>query len=210
MCFRNLRSYGVQLLGSATAMTVGALIFHSIHGTMPRCTGFFYSVVRGLMGGWVPVCTRTTQRAKSETISSKTYGEPRRRLASFRVMKKLPPLNERDASRLSKLVAGGHLIPVLNNTKWAELVAEMANAKDMNPQFRTRSVFASPGFVSEWDGEWHYHIHPVAELEWMELRAVSAEWLLATLRRHNIPFSEENGVLRVWGYTRPGAQPCWR
>lgn len=125
-------------------------------------------------------------------------------------MKNLPSLSEHDASRLSKLVAGGKLIPILNNTKWVELIDEMLNAREMEPQFRTRSIFAPPGFVTEWDGEWYYHIHPVAELEWIELRAASPEWLLATLRRHNIPFSEEHGIVRVWGYTRPGMQPCWR
>ena len=125
-------------------------------------------------------------------------------------MKNLPPLSDRDASRLSKLVTGGHFIPIINNTKWAELIEEMLNAKEMKPQFHTRSVFAPPGFVTEWDGEWNCHIHPVAELEWVELRAASPQWLHETLRKRNIPFSEEQGVVRVWGYTQPGAQPCWR
>lgn len=119
----------------------------------------------------------------------------------------LPPLGDSDAHRLSRLISDGHLIPVLNNTKWAELIEEMLDAGAMKPQFRTRSVFAPSGFVTEWDGEWYHHIHPVAELEWVELRAVSSEWLIATLRKHSIPFSEEQGVPRVWGYTRPGPQP---
>lgn len=122
----------------------------------------------------------------------------------------LPPLGDRDAYRLSRLISDGHLIPVLNDTKWAELVEEMLDAGAMKPQFRTRSVFAPPGFVTEWDGEWYHHIHPVADLEWVELRAASAEWLIATLRKHSIPFSEEQGVPRVWGYTRPGPQPFWK
>lgn len=124
--------------------------------------------------------------------------------------KSLPPLGDRDAYRLSKLISDGHIIPILNNTKWAELIDEMLDAGAMKSQFRTRSVFAPPGFVTEWDGEWYHHIHPVAELEWVELRAVSSEWLIAMLRKHNIPFSEEQGVLRVWGYTRPGLQPVWK
>ena len=124
-------------------------------------------------------------------------------------MNTLPPLNEMDSAKLSRLLASGQLFPVLNNTKWTELIEEMLTAKNMSPQFRTRSVFAPPEFVTEWDGEWYYHIHPVAELEWVELRAKSLDWLLGVLKKHSIPYSIEEGILRVWGYTRPGKQPCW-
>jgi len=124
-------------------------------------------------------------------------------------MNKLPFLNAQDALKLRKLIEGGELIPLLNNTKWSELISEMINAPEMNPQFRTRSVFAPPDFVTDWDGEWFYHIHPVAEIEWIDLQSNSNDWLLATLKKHNIPCSGEQGALRVWGYTRPGTQPCW-
>jgi hypothetical protein len=94
----------------------------------------------------------------------------------------------------------------LNDTKWAELIAEMQPENEMRPQFRARSVFAPPRYVTDWDGEWHYHIHPVTEIEWVELRADSEEWLMDVLKRHNIPYSVELGTVRVWGYTRPGTQ----
>ena len=124
-------------------------------------------------------------------------------------MKPLPALNDLDKAKLKKLVADGRLIPALNNTKWSELIEEMLGGAEMKPQYRCRSVFAPPGYMTEWDGEWYYHIHPVAELEWVDLRATSEGWLRQTLRKHDIPFSSEQGVLRVWGYTRPGVQPFW-
>jgi hypothetical protein len=143
----------------------------------------------------------------SHSADGKAHAAPSVNLTKRR----LPPLSDHDVDRLSRLISDGHLIPALNNTKWAELIEEMLHAGAMKPQFRTRSVFAPLGFVTEWDGEWYYHIHPVAELEWVELRAASPEWLIATLRKHSIPFSEEEqGVPRVWGYTRPGPQPCWK
>lgn len=114
-------------------------------------------------------------------------------------MKSLPVLKEHDAKRLAKILGRGELIPILNNTKWTELIEEMLSAKEMKPQFRTRSVFAPPGFVTGWDGDWYYHIHPVADLEWVEIRAESPEWLVDDLRKHNIPFSDEQSVVRVWG-----------
>lgn len=125
-------------------------------------------------------------------------------------MNNMPLLNDKDAKRLANSLARGELIPVLNNTKWAELIGEMRNGKEMKPQFRTRSVFAPSGFVTDWDGEWYHHIHPVAELEWVEIRAASPDWLLEVLRKHGIPFSDEGGFIRVWGYTRPGVQPFWK
>lgn len=124
-------------------------------------------------------------------------------------MKPLPPLIALDKAKLARLVADGQLIPVLNNTKWSELIEEMLGGAELKPQFRCRSVFAPPGYMTEWDGEWYHHIHPVAELEWVDLRATSEDWLRQALRKHNIPFSIEQGVLRVWGYVRPAAWPCW-
>ncbi|WP_367619321.1 DUF6678 family protein [Paraburkholderia sp. SEWSISQ10-3 4] len=109
------------------------------------------------------------------------------------------------------MLSRGELYPVMNHTKWAELRAAMLSAsREMALQFRGRSVFAPPGFCTEWDGEFYYHLQPVADLEWIELRSKSEVWLRDTLRRWSIPYSVEAGVIRVWGYTRPGTQPQWQ
>ena len=113
--------------------------------------------------------------------------------------------------RLAGMVKRGELHPVLNQTKWAELRSEMLAAPhEQSPKFRSRSVFAPSGFFTDWDGEFYYHIHPVADLEWIELQATSQDWIKVALRRHHIPYSLEAGVVRVWGYTRPGKQPAWQ
>lgn len=121
----------------------------------------------------------------------------------------LPKLSELDERKLDRLLASGQLLPVLNNTKWGELVAAMQQSPHQQPQFRLRGVLANDGFVADWDGEWHHHIHPVADIEWLELRASSEEWLVSLLGKHSIPYSREAGVVRVWGYVRPGSQPSW-
>jgi hypothetical protein len=118
-----------------------------------------------------------------------------------------PEENERH--KLARLVACGDLIPVMNDTKWRELLAELRARAEFSPQFRTKDVFSDAGYVSKWDGEFHYHIHPVETIEWLELRSSSPTWLSSCLTRHSIPFSLEGGTLRVWGYTRPGQQPIW-
>ncbi|GKS83566.1 hypothetical protein AVMA1855_05460 [Acidovorax sp. SUPP1855] len=125
--------------------------------------------------------------------------------------KAMPRPTDEDMKRLSAMVQRGELYPALNHTKWAELRAEMLAAPgEQHPQFRGRSVFAPPGFCTAWDGEFYYHLHPVAEWEWIELQAASVQWLQEVLKRHGIPYSVEAGVIRVWGYTRPGPQPDWR
>lgn len=125
--------------------------------------------------------------------------------------KTMPRPTEEEQRRLAGMVKRGELHPALNHTKWAELRSEMLSAPvELAPSFRARSVFAPPDFCTEWDGEFYYHIHPVADIEWMELKAASTTWLCSALRRHNIPYSIEAGVVRVWGYTRPGAQPEWQ
>lgn len=123
----------------------------------------------------------------------------------------MPRPDEHHTKRLAGMLERGELYPILNNTKWAELRSEMLAApRDQAPRFRARSVFAPADFCTEWDGEFYYHMHPVAHIEWLELKARSQEWLQTTLRVHNIPFSIEDCIVRVWGYTRPGRQPEWQ
>jgi len=124
-------------------------------------------------------------------------------------MNDLPGLDAVARSEISKLLAAGVILPVMNNAKWARLIKAMINTPQMNPEFRLHSVLASDDYSTAWDGEWHYHVHPVAEIEWIELRAISQDWLLSTLRTHSLPFSVDDGVPRVWGYIRPGVQPHW-
>jgi len=118
-------------------------------------------------------------------------------------------LSEKDNKHLSRLIARGEILPVMNNTKWSELIGEMREAGEMQPQFRLHSVLAPLEFVTNWDGDWHYHIQPIKEIEWLDLRAESQDWIFSTLAKHSIPYSIEDGLVRIWGYTRSGAQPNW-
>ena len=116
---------------------------------------------------------------------------------------------EKKRHALAKLVANGDLIPVMNNTKWRELLAELRAGAEFNPKFRLKDVFAVDGYISEWDGEFYHHIHPVQTIEWLELRSTSSNWLFSCLTKHSIPFSLEGSTPRIWGYTRLGQQPMW-
>ena len=92
----------------------------------------------------------------------------------------------------------------------AERDEEMLEAAPgMNPEFGVRSVIAPVSFVAKWDRECYHHIHPVAEIEWLELRAGSTEWLVSILENQQIPYSLEGGLPRVWRYIRPNSQLRW-
>lgn len=125
-------------------------------------------------------------------------------------MHQLPRLDDASRAKVTKLLGAGELVPVMNNTKWGELINSMLNSPEMEPKFRLRSVLAPPGHVLKWDADWHFHIHPVAEIEWLELKALSSMWLETTLRKCGIRYSIEEGTLRVWGYMKRDSQPDWR
>ncbi len=66
--------------------------------------------------------------------------------------------------RLAGMVKRGELHPVLNQTKWAELQAEMlAATSEQRPPFRARSVFAPPSLCAERDVEFYHHRHPLSQ-----------------------------------------------
>lgn len=125
-------------------------------------------------------------------------------------MHQFPGLDDASRAKLAKLLAAGELVSVMNNTKWSELINSMLDSPEMAPKFRLRGVLAPSGHVMEWDADWHYHIHPVAEIEWLELKALSSVWLETTLRKCNIRYSIEEGTIRVWGYMKRDSQPDWR
>jgi len=118
------------------------------------------------------------------------------------------------------------LTSVMNETKWAELAATMQGFCPL-PDWRCKEITASePG---QWDAEWYYHVRPFHTIEWLEIgfvhpkrvpgryepalltpaeRADAEARVRATLSSLGVPFSVENGLVRVWGYTRP-EQPVW-
>jgi hypothetical protein len=121
---------------------------------------------------------------------------------------------------------------VMNDTKWRELIGAMRQLQDRGwlLQHHAKDVRGPWPSPRGWDGEWYYHLYPWKDLEWVDIkcshregppykgpiplsdeeqRSVSAE-IRATLKENSIPFSIEGGLVRVWGYTRPGVNPEWQ
>ena len=48
-------------------------------------------------------------------------------------MHQLPELDEVKKAKIRRLLTAGMIFPVMNNTKWAELIKAMINAPQMKP-----------------------------------------------------------------------------
>jgi hypothetical protein len=124
------------------------------------------------------------------------------------------------------------LRPVMNDTKWRELIGSMRLLQDRGwlIQHHAKDVRGPWPSPRGWDGEWYYHLLAWKDLEWVDIKcdhregqaykapialsdeeqkAIYAE-IRAALNEHAIPFSIESGLVRVWGYTRAGVTPEWQ
>lgn len=121
-----------------------------------------------------------------------------------------------DVERSRRYIQREALCPIMNDTKWEELVSAMRSLGDFTPRYRQKHVrWNDP---AEWDAEWYYHLRPFSVVEWVDIDPVDSRHKPPTdhlaeveraLRQASIPFSRKGPYLRVWGYTRPGTSPTW-
>ena len=136
-------------------------------------------------------------------------------------------LHDDERRRHLALLEREQLASIMNDTKWEELAAAMQALHPL-PDWRCKEISAAgPG---EWDAEWCYHVRPFHPIEWLEIgfvrpksapgryapvaltpaeRADAEARLRETLWALGVPFSLEDGLVRVWGYIRPGVHPVW-
>jgi hypothetical protein len=122
---------------------------------------------------------------------------------------RLPKVDEHTKKKIHLMLSKAQMVPVMNKTKWSKLILAMLGSPKMKPEFRLRSILGRDDYHTGWDRDWHHHIHPVEEIEWIEIRSDSRDWLMSTLRANHIPFSAGTDGLRVWGYTKVGELPHW-
>ncbi|WP_372588171.1 DUF6678 family protein [Acidovorax sp. BLS4] len=67
-----------------------------------------------------------------------------------------------------------------------------------------------PGSLCHGAAAWNAQKQNKPENHVVDAAAPMTQWLQEVLKHHRIPYSVEAGVIRVWGYTRPGPQPDWR
>lgn len=120
-------------------------------------------------------------------------------------------------------IKANQLSSVMNKTKWKELANSMTSNNNFEPQVWLKYLLDKepmPGFTFL-DWEWVKN-DDISNIEWMEIDPVKKEhqgslindketnysaFIEHELKRHNIPFSVENGNFKIWGYTWPNEQP---
>jgi hypothetical protein len=136
----------------------------------------------------------------------------------------LTPEQTKDRDRLRRYIQREQLTSVMSDTKWRRLLA-VIDSLPFGVRFRCQDVREPVREQAGWDPD-RYHVFggDLAGIEWLEINARfeiprgqlvapevrdhSAE-LRQALTAANVPFSIENGNVRVWGYTRPGRSPRW-
>jgi hypothetical protein len=136
----------------------------------------------------------------------------------------LTPEQAKSRDRLRRHIQREQLASVMNDTKWERLIA-VIDSLSFEVRFRCQDVRAPLAQQGGWDSD-RYHVlgGDLVAIEWLEISARveihrgqliapevqerSAE-LRKALAAANVPFSIENGNVRVWGYTRPGRSPQW-
>ncbi len=131
-------------------------------------------------------------------------------------------INERE--RIRRYIEQAQLTATMNTTKWCELTEAMLAMTDVSPRHRIKDILGPEPPPAAWDGEWFYHLRPYERIEWLEVecfplcegvpvpetqRAACRKRIAHILHAHTIPFSMQNGVIRIWGYLRPGFTPTW-
>ena len=72
-----------------------------------------------------------------------------------------------ELAKVRALVARKNWIGAANTTKWNELITYFRGKQGWTPDHRSKWV---NGYVSEWGGDWHYHLPlPFLGVEWLDI-----------------------------------------
>lgn len=100
------------------------------------------------------------------------------------------------------------MIPVMNNTKWAELRIGMHELGELSPRFRVQNL--RNGSTGAWDREWVFHFFGHHEEdEWVEVEVTSSaqhDAVLRLLRSVHVPGVKTKHGFKIYGYVATGTQ----
>jgi hypothetical protein len=129
---------------------------------------------------------------------------------------------KKDTDRLQRYIHREGLCSVVNRTKWAEVETALLTIPGFRPEFRVKCVREPEPTGDYWDMSFPFHIPSRVTIEWLDIdpfRRIHRGALIddeitdftneviAALRSCHVPFSRERGVIRIWGYLRPGQAP---
>jgi hypothetical protein len=102
------------------------------------------------------------------------------------------------------------LTSAMNATKWREATEAMRHLPGGPPRFQIKDIEGTEmiGWADGWDREWFYHPRPWETIEWREIDPdCRVEQILASLKEVGVPVTVEAGLVRIWGWLRPGINP---
>jgi hypothetical protein len=132
-------------------------------------------------------------------------------------------------ARFWRYIAREDLRRIMNDTKWREALQVLRSLPpDFPVWFRTKEVMGPETRGWESVFPWHFP-SPYAFIEWADFRTVvttredggmkvvvddRTDDILGGFRSHNVPFTFSRdapnmfvgGVVRIWGYLRPGSE----
>jgi hypothetical protein len=124
-----------------------------------------------------------------------------------------------DLRRLRHYIEREDLRRIMNNTKWREAIAVV---RALQPEFwvQFRARWVSQRSQPTWEGSFPWHLpSPWLGIEWLDIKTVvtvprrpgqetytvdRTDEILSGFRSCNVPFTYADGVVRIWGYLRPG------
>jgi hypothetical protein len=128
-----------------------------------------------------------------------------------------------DLQRLRQYVAEHGLTSCMNDTKWREAISALRGIPGFYVRFRARSVRDGLDEVPSTQSSFPWHVpSPHAHLEWLEVDPIVrtrrgaliaddtrdfTAAVIQSLKTAGVPISLEGGLIRIWGYLRPGSAP---
>jgi hypothetical protein len=122
---------------------------------------------------------------------------------------------ERDALR--RIVRERGLCGLASDTKWDEFISAI-RARDWRPSYQFKCIDAIPGYVSNWDVEWFYHLpFPFLSVEWLDVVYLAetvehrlppriyatdhSGWIRELLDRIGLDYKKGDTMIRIFGYS---------
>lgn len=125
----------------------------------------------------------------------------------------------KDIERNDRYIAREGLVSLMNATKWREAEEAIVTIMGRWPGWRAEIV--RDGKPTERFDPDYYHFHAIPRklIVYLEIDVVRqcsgfppadhTEPIAAALKTLGVPFTREEGCLRIWGYARPGAFPTF-
>lgn len=134
------------------------------------------------------------------------------------------PEQTKECERLRRYIQREQLMSVMSDAKWQRFMTAIEGLP-FSVRYRRQDVREPVREHAGWDMD-RYHVFSgdLESIEWVELNARveiprghlippkvqdRSDELRQALSAANVPFSIENGNVRIWGYTRPGRSPQW-